>query len=133
MLDLSNGNSACELWGRSLRCGAKVRVLDLRLEAEDALARELASFKPHIVGTTSMTTDVYQALAEFERDWVDVVVQGEGEQTFIDIITAWAEQRQHGDRRFSSVPGLRYRPRYLDLAREHAREQRAADALTAER
>ena len=36
---------------------------ELRLEPEDALARELRSFQPHVVGTTSMTTDVYQALA----------------------------------------------------------------------
>ena len=34
-----------------------VRILDMRLEPEDALARELADWKPHIVGTTSMTTD----------------------------------------------------------------------------
>src|ERR1700722_4694281 len=40
-----------------------VRVLDLRLEPEGALARELASFKPDLVGTTSMTTDAYQAKA----------------------------------------------------------------------
>src|SRR5262245_36287429 len=116
--------------------GHQVKVIDLRLEPEDALARELASFKPHIVGTTSMTTDVYQALAvlrmarqivpdaltvvgghaatlapaEFEQSWVDVIVQGEGEQTFIDIVTGWSSQRETGDRRFPEVPGLRYRP-----------------------
>jgi radical SAM superfamily enzyme YgiQ (UPF0313 family) len=114
----------------------QVRILDMRLEPEDALARELAAFKPHIVGTTSMTTDVYQALAvlrmarqivpdaltvvgghaatlapaEFEQHWVDLVVQGEGEQTFIDIVAAWSSQRLSSDRRFPDVPGLRYRP-----------------------
>src|SRR3954470_6066841 len=41
----------------------EVRILDMRLEPEDALARELVRFNPDIVGTTSMTTDVYQALA----------------------------------------------------------------------
>src|SRR5688500_7763162 len=84
--------------------GHQIRVLDMRLEPEDALPRELASFKPDLVGTTSMTTDVYQALAvlrmareivpealtvvgghaptleptEFDKPFVDVVVQGEG-------------------------------------------------------
>jgi hypothetical protein len=41
----------------------EVRVLDLRLEDEDALVRTLASFRPDVVGTTSMTTDAYQAKA----------------------------------------------------------------------
>jgi radical SAM superfamily enzyme YgiQ (UPF0313 family) len=114
----------------------QVRVIDLRLEPEDALARELASFRPHVVGTTSMTTDVYQALAvlrmarqivpdaltvvgghaptlapkEFEQPWVDVIVQGEGEITFRELVAAWDQQRSSGDRRFSGIPGLRYRP-----------------------
>lgn len=39
----------------------EVHVLDLRLEDEDALVRTLASFRPDIVGTTSMTTDAFQA------------------------------------------------------------------------
>jgi radical SAM superfamily enzyme YgiQ (UPF0313 family) len=114
----------------------QVRVIDLRLEPEDALARELAAFQPHVVGTTSMTTDVYQALAvlrmarqilpdaltvvgghaptlapkEFEQPWVDVIVQGEGELTFRELVAAWDQQRTSGDRRFSGIPGLRYRP-----------------------
>jgi radical SAM superfamily enzyme YgiQ (UPF0313 family) len=114
----------------------QVRVIDLRLEPEDALARELVAFQPHVVGTTSMTTDVYQALAvlrmarqivpealtvvgghaptlapeEFDRPWVDVVVQGEGELTFRELVAAWEEQRAAGDRRFPGIAGLRYRP-----------------------
>jgi len=115
----------------------QVRVLDMRLEPEDALARELRSFQPHVVGTTSMTTDVYQALAalrmarqivpsaltvvgghaptlapqEFDQPWVDVVVQGEGELTFQELVNAWDQQRASGDRRFPGIPGLRYRER----------------------
>lgn len=113
----------------------QVRLLDMRLEPEDALARELRSFQPHVVGTTSMTTDVYQALAalrmarqivpsaltvvgghaptlapqEFDQPWVDVVVQGEGELTFQELVSAWEQQRASGDRRFPGIPGLRYR------------------------
>jgi len=113
----------------------EVRVLDLRLEPEDALARELARFEPHLVGTTSMTTDVYQALAVlrmarqivpqaltvvgghaatlqpavFDEPWVDVVVQGEGELTFQELVAAWERQREGADRRFAGIAGLRYR------------------------
>src|SRR5262245_48992913 len=85
----------------------ELKLLDMRLEHEDVLARTLASYRPHLVGTTSMTTDVYQALAvlrmtraivpdaltvvgghaptlqplEFAESYVDVIVQGEGEHT----------------------------------------------------
>jgi radical SAM superfamily enzyme YgiQ (UPF0313 family) len=115
--------------------GHQVKVLDLRLEPEDALARELVAFQPHIVGTTSMTTDVYQALAvlrmarqivpsaltivgghaptlapqEFDQPWVDVIVQGEGELTFRELVAAWDEQRHGDDRQFPGISGLRYR------------------------
>src|SRR3954463_10132157 len=40
-----------------------VRVLDMRLEDEDALVNMLSSWQPDVVGTTSMTTDAYQAKA----------------------------------------------------------------------
>jgi radical SAM superfamily enzyme YgiQ (UPF0313 family) len=115
----------------------QVRLIDMRLEPEDALARELRSFQPHVVGTTSMTTDVYQALAalrmarqivpsaltvvgghaptlapqEFDQPWVDVVVQGEGELTFQELVSAWEQQRASNDRRFPGIAGLRYRER----------------------
>ena len=113
----------------------EVRVLDLRLEDEDALARELASFEPDVVGTTSMTTDAYQAKAvlrtarsirpealtvvgghhptlcpeEFDVEYVDVVVQGEGELTFRELVARWDVQRATDDRTFDGVLGTRYR------------------------
>lgn len=113
----------------------EVRVLDMRLEDEDALARELVSFAPDLVGTTSMTTDAYQAKAvlrvarairpealtvvgghhptlcpdEFDLEYVDVVVQGEGELTFRELVARWDAQRATGDRTFEGVLGTRYR------------------------
>lgn len=112
----------------------EVRVLDLRLEDEGALAETLLAFRPDVVGTTSMTTDAYQAKAvlrlarsivpealtmvgghhptlcpdEFDVDYVDVIVQGEGEHTMREIVARWAAQKAHGDRTFEGVAGARY-------------------------
>jgi radical SAM superfamily enzyme YgiQ (UPF0313 family) len=111
-----------------------VQVLDMRLEPEEALAETLARWRPHLVGTTSMTTDVYQAKAvlrmarqivpdaltvvgghaptlqpdEFAESYIDVVVQGEGEETFIEIVDRWATQHRTGDRSFEGVAGTRH-------------------------
>lgn len=113
----------------------EVRVLDLRLEDEDALVRTLSSWKPDVVGTTSMTTDAYQAKAvlrtarnvcpealtivgghhptlcpdEFDFDYVDVIVQGEGEQTLREIMERWSKQKASDDRTFEGVKGTRWR------------------------
>lgn len=113
----------------------EVRVLDMRLEDEDALAKALVEFQPHVVGTTSMTTDAYQAKAvlhvarnicpdaltvvgghhptlcpdEFDVDYVDVVVQGEGEHTFRELCDRWDAQRATSDRTFEGVRGVTYR------------------------
>lgn len=113
----------------------EVKIIDLRLEDEDALQKTLLSFKPDLVGTTSMTTDAYQAKAvlrvvravlknaltvvgghhptlcpeEFDEPYVDVIVQGEGELTFMELVQRWDEQRATNDRTFSGVLGTRYR------------------------
>jgi hopanoid C-3 methylase len=106
-----------------------VKIMDLRLEPEDALVKMLGSWRPDIVGTTSMTTDAYQAKAvlrtskkvlpetltiigghhptlcpdEFDCDFVDVIVQGEGELTFKDIVG-----RYESGMDFEGVLGIRW-------------------------
>jgi radical SAM superfamily enzyme YgiQ (UPF0313 family) len=121
--------------GTAIQDRHEVRVLDLRLEDEDALVRMLSSWKPDVVGTTSMTTDAYQAKAvlrtarnvcpealtlvgghhptlcpdEFDFDYVDVIVQGEGEHTLCEIMERWTKQKAGGDRTFEGVKGTRWR------------------------
>jgi len=121
--------------GTAIAADHEVRVMDLRLEDENALAKELLEFQPDVVGTTSMTTDSYQAKAvmrlarqicpnaltiigghhptlspeEFDHDFVDVIVQGEGEFTLQEIMRRWVEQMPRGDRTFAGVAGTRYR------------------------
>ncbi|MBX3198534.1 MAG: cobalamin-dependent protein [Labilithrix sp.] len=121
--------------GTAIQDRHEVRVLDLRLEDEDALVRTLSTWKPDVVGTTSMTTDAYQAKAvlrtaknvcpgvltlvgghhptlcpdEFDFDYVDVIVQGEGEHTLREIMSRWEAQRDAGDRTFDGVKGTRWR------------------------
>jgi len=111
-----------------------VRIIDMRLEEETALARALNAFQPDLVGTTSMTTDVYQAKAvlrmaraicpqaltvvgghaatlqaeEFDEPYVDVTVQGEGEHTFRELVQRWEAQHDSDDRRFAGVAGVRF-------------------------
>lgn len=112
----------------------EVRVLDMRLEPEDALAKALVEFKPDLVGATCMTTDVYQAKAvlrltrqirpealtvigghhptlmpdEFNEPYIDVIVQGEGEHTFAELVSAWEVQRASNDRTFPGMKGTRF-------------------------
>lgn len=112
----------------------EVRILDLRLEDPLVLPEVLRTFRPDIVGTTSMTTDCYQAKAvlymarhalpdvltvvgghhptlspeEFHEPYVDVLVRGEGELAFAALVEAW----QRRDRAaFAQIPGLTYQER----------------------
>jgi radical SAM superfamily enzyme YgiQ (UPF0313 family) len=117
--------------GTAIEDEHEVNVLDLRLEDEDALVQTLLAFRPDVVGTTSMTTDAYQAKAvlraaknvlpgvltlvgghhptlcpdEFDLEYVDVVVQGEGENTMRELMARFAT----GTRDFSGVNGARWR------------------------
>ncbi len=112
----------------------EVRVIDMRLEDEDALALTLSSFRPDVVGTTSMTTDAYQAKAvlraarnicpealtivgghhptlcpeEFDIDYIDVIVQGEGELTIRETMKRWQARTDRTDRTFDGVKGTRW-------------------------
>ncbi len=93
----------------------EVKILDMRLEADTVYNETLLSFRPDIVGTTSMTTDCYQARAlmtcakqtlgrdkvftivgghhptlapwDFQHDDVDALCMGEGEDTFVELVT----------------------------------------------
>src|SRR4051812_43062975 len=120
--------------GAAINDAHEVRVIDMRLEDEEALANTLSSFRPDVVGTTSMTTDAYQAKAvlraarnilpdvltvigghhptlcpeEFDVDYIDVIVQGEGEITIREIMKRWTAQQASDDRTFAGVNGTRW-------------------------
>src|SRR5260221_80396 len=112
----------------------EVRILDMRLERDVELNRALLEFQPQLVGTTSMTTDCYQAKAvlaiakgtlgdacftivggqhptlspeAFEEDVVDAVCVGEGEDTFKDLVGHLAAGGS--PRELHAIPGLRFR------------------------
>lgn len=132
--------------GTAVQDRHEVRVLDLRLEPESALAETLRDWKPDVVGTTSMTTDAYQAKAtlrmakgilpdcltvvgghmptlspqEFDEPYVDVIVQGEGELTFRELCEAWDGSGKTSRAGFAAIAGLRY----LDDARARAVTQK---------
>jgi radical SAM superfamily enzyme YgiQ (UPF0313 family) len=112
----------------------EVRVLDMRLEPDVELNRVLQEFRPDLVGTTSMTTDCYQARAvmaiskgtlgrqcftivgghhptlspeAFEDEVVDALCVGEGEETFEELVSHLASGGDRHD--LSKIAGLRYR------------------------
>lgn len=112
----------------------EVRILDMRLEDEVTLNRVLSEFEPDVVGTTSMTTDCYQAKAilqtakdtlgdscftivgghhptlmpeDFYDPCVDALCIGEGEDTFRELIQALATRSRGG--KPEEVAGLKLR------------------------
>jgi len=116
--------------------GHEVRILDMRIEEATVFAETLRSFKPDIVGVTSMTTDCYQAKAllysakrwsdkvltvvgghhptlsteEFCEPFIDVIVRGEGELTFAELVREAARSQQAGTApNFAPIAGLVYR------------------------
>jgi hopanoid C-3 methylase len=125
----------------------EVRILDMRLESDLALNEMLLQFHPDLVGTTSMTTDCYQAKAiletaksvvgpacftfvgghhptlapeDFEDDVVDSLCMGEGEETFEELV---AHLSAGGDaRELHHIAGLRFRQKngaYHTTAKRH--------------
>ncbi len=112
----------------------EVRILDMRLEPDLELNRVLLEFEPELVGTTSMTTDCYQAKAileaakgtlgegcftivgghhptlmpeAFEQTCVDAICLGEGEETFAELVAHLAAG--HPPRSLQAIAGLRFR------------------------
>jgi radical SAM superfamily enzyme YgiQ (UPF0313 family) len=102
----------------------------MRLEPERTFQDALARFAPDVVGTTSMTTDAYQAKAllraaktrhpdvltvvgghhptlmpaHFRAPYVDVIVKGEGELTFRDLVETWTRRRERAA--LAGIPGM---------------------------
>ncbi|MCX4241423.1 B12-binding domain-containing radical SAM protein [Paraliomyxa miuraensis] len=112
----------------------EVRILDMRLEEDVELNRVLLEFQPDLVGTTSMTTDCYQAKAvleaakgtlgpgcftivgghhptlspaDFEADCVDAIALGEGEETFEELVAHLAAGKPFDA--LHAIDGLRFR------------------------
>jgi radical SAM superfamily enzyme YgiQ (UPF0313 family) len=111
----------------------EVRILDMRLEVDMELPRVLQEFQPDLVGTTSMTTECYQALAvlhmakgilgdkvftivgghhptlsprEFEAEIVDAICIGEGEETFLELVEHLDASGAHDE--LGHIAGLRF-------------------------
>jgi radical SAM superfamily enzyme YgiQ (UPF0313 family) len=109
--------------------GHDVLLLDMRVDSR-SLEEEMASFGPDIIGMTGYTTDVPEMLRllkrvkeldphihtviggfhaslcpeDFDFDFVDFIVVGEGEETIQDLVSTL---ERGGD--LASVPGIIYR------------------------
>ncbi len=126
-----------------------VRILDMRLEEDTELNRVLLEFRPDLVGTTSMTTDCYQAKAvlemakatlgdqvftivgghhptlspqDFEDEAVDAMCLGEGEETFRELIDHLAAGRSPFE--LFAINGLRFRDAFGDYLNTAKRSQK---------
>jgi len=99
----------------------EVKILDMRIESN--LRRELENFQPDVVGTTSYTPGVYQAQnvlkkakdynpdiltviggihatvmpEDFNKEYVDVIVIGEGDETFKELVDAYQKGEEFGN------------------------------------
>lgn len=131
-------------------------IIDLRLEPENALARALSEFRPDVVGTTSMTTDAYQAKAvlrtaktmlpncvtmvgghhptmspqEFRETYIDVIVKGEGEHTFAELCSAIVAARStNHPPAFDRVQGVEFQRERLWYSTPKREQQKTLDAL----
>ncbi|MDP2340813.1 MAG: radical SAM protein [Deltaproteobacteria bacterium] len=109
------------------------RILDLRLEPDSALNRELLAFRPDVVAVSCMTTDSYQAMAILQcakntlgadkvfcvagghhpslAPWdfhhvsiIDAIAIGEGEETFKELCDHLAAKK--GWRALQAIDGL---------------------------
>ncbi|HUW23551.1 MAG TPA: cobalamin-dependent protein [bacterium] len=106
----------------------EMEILDMRIDSD--LMRKLDDFKPDIVGITGVAPEyevvcsvlgdvkkyssniltvvggIFASLApeEFKREFVDVIVIGEGEITFPELVEAYRLKRD-----FSKVKGIAYR------------------------
>ncbi len=107
------------------------RILDMRLEEDGALETTLREFRPAVVGLTAYTAEAWSAKALARRVrstlpdalivWggyhatmdpadalsepaVDLLVVGEGEQTFAELVRAVARGRD-----WHAIPGLAFR------------------------
>ena len=102
-----------------------VNILDMRIEPD--LKKELESFQPDVVGTTSYTPGVYMAQKvlqnvkaynpeiltvigghhatvmpkDFNKEYIDAIVIGEGEVTFKELVDAYENKTD-----FSKVDGI---------------------------
>lgn len=127
-----------------------VRILDMRLEAGDALPKVLADYRPELVGITSMTTDAYQARAvaycakallgpevftivgghhptllpeDHDVECVDAVCIGEGEDTLTELVEHLASGGARDE--LDHIDGLAYRRRdefHVTSRRSQARQ-----------
>jgi anaerobic magnesium-protoporphyrin IX monomethyl ester cyclase len=123
---------------------------------DDALRERIVAAQPDVIGATAITPSIYKAEralqiaaeccpdavrvlggvhATFmykqvltEAPWVDVIVRGEGEQIFVDLIRTIDEGRWPGDR--EQVKGIAFRDGERIVATEAAPTIEDVDSIT---